>query len=224
MAISIFEIMFPLTIINSTKLKVIMLSFALFLPIDPLPLIIIPIDILHGASSMRNPIEFLPIINILENGNLFLLQWDHRGLCWEILSVINILHFHHTVICRHRRLLCHPSQRHLPGDPGLRDGAGWVFAAQPFPHGLYSNPLYILHRRFSLSLFTCISYLGSVPYHFALNTKLSAFFIVFMLCFCGKMRQTFPLPKATVTHRLKTWHHFSNSLWRFGSKELSRPI
>lgn len=53
MAYSIFHILFPLTIVDGAQFEVVVFPFALLDTGDPLPLVIVAIDKVHGAGAMR---------------------------------------------------------------------------------------------------------------------------------------------------------------------------
>ncbi len=71
MPFTIFDIMFPLTIISCIQLKIILLSFSLLFSINPLTFIIVSTNIMFRTISMRYTIKFFPNIYISLLYNLF---------------------------------------------------------------------------------------------------------------------------------------------------------
>lgn len=70
--VAIFHIVFPFAIVNRAKFEIVMFSFALLLSIDPLAFVVVTIDILHYPCPVRDSIQFLPIVGVLE--------WESRCL------------------------------------------------------------------------------------------------------------------------------------------------
>lgn len=131
MPISIFHIVIPLSIINSSQLKIVVFSFAFFDSIDPLALIIISVDIILRPGPMGHSIQFLPDIGVLLLYNfLYNLLLDHF-----VFSCFGLRYDSRFFILIGKLLLiAYLFDRHFSWNPALLFLFLFISTTEPTPH------------------------------------------------------------------------------------------